>query len=112
MNNRVAKASSPLSLVERRAVELAESLLSDERTVRLFIFGSYATGQAFPRSDSDVGIDLGHPVAPDIVAHILEAFEGLPIFQKVDVVDFSEVDDGFKSVSLKRIKTLYERKAA
>ena len=102
----------PIPIVERRAIELADGLLRNEGTVHLFLFGSHATGRAFPRSDIDIGIDLGHPIAPGLRVRIREAFDELPIFQKVDAVDFSEADEAFKGVALKRIKSLYERKAA
>ena len=41
-----------------------------------------------------------------------DAFGELPIFQKVDVVDFAEADPAFKRVALEAVEILYERKAA
>jgi len=38
-----------------------------------------------------------------------EAFENLPILQKVDVVDFSRVDPEFARVALEQAAILYER---
>ena len=99
-------------LVEQRAIELAQELLRSERTVQVFLFGSRASGRAFPRSDFDVGIDLGRPLLPDALLRIRETFDALPIFQKVDVVDFANVDESFKTVARKAIRMLYERKAA
>ena len=43
---------------------------------------------------------------------IREAFDSLPIFQKIDVVDFARVDETFKAVARKATRMLYERKAA
>ncbi|MBI4000730.1 MAG: nucleotidyltransferase domain-containing protein [Nitrospira defluvii] len=102
----------PLSLVERKAIELAHELLGNERTVQVFLFGSRASGRAFPRSDFDIGIDTGHPIAPETLVQIREAFDVLPIFQKVDVIDFAGVDETFKAVARKATRILYERKAA
>ena len=101
-----------LSLVRNRVGELARTVWADEPRVNVFLFGSRATGQAGVRSDIDVGIDLGHPIPPDVLAAVRDAFDELPILQKVDVVDFSTVDESFKSVALRQTMSLYERQAA
>jgi predicted nucleotidyltransferase len=101
-----------LSLVEQKFGELAGTILASESYVKVFMFGSQATGRSVARSDIDMGIDLGHPIAPEILIALREAFDGLPILQRVDVVDFSTVDETFKTVALQKIKSLYERQAA
>ncbi|MEK6633796.1 MAG: nucleotidyltransferase domain-containing protein [Nitrospirota bacterium] len=103
---------NPLALVEQRACEVAGTILASEPRVRLFLFGSRATGRAGVRSDIDVGIDLGHAIAPEVLAALREAFDELPIMQKVDVVDFSVVDEVFRAVALQQTTSLYERQAA
>lgn len=112
MSANESSCQDPFVLVERTAIELAQELLGEEPAVQVFLFGSRASGRAFPCSDFDVGIDAGHPIAPETLAEIREAFDSLPIFQKVDVVDFSQVDDTFKSVARQAVRVLYERKAA
>jgi predicted nucleotidyltransferase len=87
-------------------------LLAAESYVSVFVFGSQATGRAVTRSDIDLGIDLGHPIEPHILAKLRDAFDELPILQRVDVVDFSAVDDTFKAVALQKVKSVYERQAA
>jgi predicted nucleotidyltransferase len=101
-----------LSLVEQKVGELAGTILASESYVKVFVFGSQATGRSVARSDIDLGIDLGHPIAPEGLAAIREAFDDLPILQRVDVVDFSSVDETFRAVALQKIKSLYERQAA
>lgn len=105
-------AQNPLSLIEQKAREVALTLLAAEPQVKLFIFGSRATGRAGVRSDIDVGIDLGHPMAPELLVAVREAFDDVPILQKVDVVDFSTVGESFKSVALRKTMSVYERQAA
>ena len=105
-------AQSPLSLVEGKAIEVAVTILSTEPLVKLILFGSRATGRAGVRSDIDIGIDLGYPIAPDVLVAVRDAFDDLPILQKVDVVDFSTVDESFKAVALCQTMSLYERQAA
>lgn len=101
-----------LSLVEEKAREVAVTILAEEMRVHLFVFGSRASGQASPRSDIDVGIDIGHPIAPKMLVALREAFDALPILQKVDVVDFFRLDKSFQSVARQHTMTLYERQAA
>ena len=86
--------------------------ISSEPSVKVFVFGSRANGRSVTRSDIDLGIDLAHPIAPEVLAAIRDAFDDLPILQRVDVVDFSSVDGTFKTVALQQIKSLYERRAA
>jgi predicted nucleotidyltransferase len=101
-----------LSLVRSKVEELARTLLASEPQVNVFVFGSRASGRAGSRSDIDVGVDLGHVIRPETLAALREAFDDLPILQKVDVVDFFTVDDSFKSVALRQTMSLYERQAA
>lgn len=101
-----------LSLVEHKVKELVGTLLASESYVNVFVFGSQATGRSVTRSDIDLGIDVGHPIDPKLMAAIRESFDDLPILQRVDVVDFSSVDGTFKAVALQKIKSLYERQAA
>lgn len=103
---------NPLSLVEQRVYEVAGTILASEPRVKVFLFGSRATGRAGVRSDIDMGIDLGHAIAPEVLAVLREAFDELPIMQKVDVVDFFGVDETFKAVALQQTMSLYERQAA
>ncbi len=112
MNRPVAAHASCPDVVRQKTVELAATLLKDEPFVRLFLFGSHATGRATPRSDIDLGIELGHPIAPVVMAEIRDSFEELPIFQKVDVVDFALADPDFRRIALDHVEVIYERPAS
>ncbi|THJ24736.1 MAG: nucleotidyltransferase domain-containing protein [Nitrospira sp. CG24E] len=102
----------PLSFVEQNACEVACTLLASEPRVKVFLFGSSATERASSRSDIDLGIDLGHAIAPEMLASLRDAFDELPIMQKVDIVDFSVLDEAFKAGALQQIESVYERQAA
>lgn len=106
------QTSSFPEVVRQKTKELAATLLKDEPFVRLFLFGSHVTGHATPRSDIDLGIELGHPVSPVVMAEIRDCFEELPIFQKVDVVDFALVDPDFRRIALEQVEVIYERSAS
>ena len=60
MEARRAEGQSALALVEQKARELARTLLASEPCVKVFVFGSRATGRSVTRSDIDLGIDLAH----------------------------------------------------
>ena len=100
------------ALIRDTCRRLGETLLKTEPTLTIFLFGSRAAGTASPRSDVDLGIDAGHPLPSELLSHVRDAFEGLPIFQKVDVVDFAEADPAFSRVAKEAVEILYERKAA
>lgn len=93
-------------LVREKCVEMAETILAAEPTVRIFLFGSRATGRAVSRSDVDLGIDVGHPLAPGVLDRLRDAFDDLPILQKVELVDFASVDPAFRRVALEGISVL------
>ena len=88
MNSSREGEQSILSLVECEAGELARTVLASESSIKVFVFGSQATGRALIRSDIDLGIDLGHPIKSHILARIRDAFDDFSILQRVDVVDF------------------------
>ena len=79
MEARRAEGQSVLALVEQKARELARTLLTSEPSVKVFVFGSRATGRSVTRSDIDLGIDLAHPIASEVLAAIRDAFDDLPI---------------------------------
>ncbi len=91
---------------------IARTLLSNEPRVRIFLFGSRASDRGTARSDVDLGIDLGHPIAPEVMVELRESFDALPVLQKVDLVDFSRVDPEFRRVALQDVVILHEREAA
>lgn len=101
-----------LSLVEQTVHELARTVLQSEPRVTVFLFGSRATGKVGIHSDVDVAFDLGHAIAPEILTQLRDAFDALPMLQKVDVVDCATIDERFKAVAFQRTRNLYERQAA
>jgi len=68
--------------------------------LRVFLFGSRATGHATPRSDYDVAVDAGHPVDWAAMARIRGDLEDSDIPVRVDVVDLSTCSPTFKTVAL------------
>ena len=95
--------------VQECARWVGATLLANEPRVRIFVFGSRASGLASARSDVDIGVELSRPIPPALLDQIREAFNGLPILQRVDVLDFSRVEPEFRKIALRRVEVLYER---
>lgn len=67
--------------------------------IRLFIFGSFARGDALPVSDLDLGFErLPGATATDVL-RLREAVDRLPTIRPVDLVDFGEVSPDFRAKS-------------
>jgi predicted nucleotidyltransferase len=71
-----------------------------------FIFGSQANKISLSRSDIDVGIMTDDTITSFQLSNINADIEQLPMLYKIDMVNFKEVDERFKSVALKNIERL------
>ena len=70
----------------------------------VFLFGSRAVGNAKPLSDIDIGI-LGLEPLPTIIKVDLESdLEESIVPNKIDLIDFYQVDKDFKKEALNTIK--------
>ena len=73
---------------------------------RIFFFGSRVSGKGTDRSDVDVGIEGPEEVSSKAWFGIEEAIENLPTLYKVEIVDFSKVDERFKRVAKEHTEAL------
>lgn len=76
---------------------------------RLFYFGSRVSGRATARSDFDIGVEAENKIPFHVIENIKEELEGLPILQKIDLVDFSRVTEGFSIEAKKNMEIIYEQ---
>lgn len=88
-----------------------EGPLAGYRPLHIFLFGSRAAGTADPRSDFDIGVDAGRPLAARDLTLVREAFDAAPLLARVDVVDFACVEGEFRSHALRSTVTLHDRAA-
>jgi predicted nucleotidyltransferase len=68
--------------------------------VKIFLFGSRATGQHTARSDYDIGIETGAPIPLEILGRLQADLDALPVLTKIEVVDLCRVSEGFKYEAL------------
>jgi predicted nucleotidyltransferase len=73
---------------------------------RAFIFGSQANRLELIRSDIDVGILADDEISTVNLVKINNAIEDLPMLYKIDLVDFKQVSETFRSVALKNVEWL------
>ena len=68
-----------------------------EKGVRLFVFGSVASGGSRLGSDLDLGILWKVEPSKSILAELYDDVLELPTIRKIDLVDMSRVDPGFRN---------------
>jgi predicted nucleotidyltransferase len=66
--------------------------------VKVWVFGSRATGRARRYSDLDLAIDAGRPLTLDETASLADAFSESDLTCRVDVVDWHAIDDRFRRI--------------
>jgi predicted nucleotidyltransferase len=71
-----------------------------------FVFGSQANRSELSRSDIDIGILSEKKIQTWQFSNIIADIEQLPILYKIDVVDFKEADEQFRSIALQNIEKL------
>lgn len=86
-------AGQALTPVQARSLEKVRTIVLShlgELPVRVWLFGSFARGEAHRFSDIDVAIDAGAPLPPLLKADIEEALEESTVPYFVDVVDLPQ----------------------
>jgi predicted nucleotidyltransferase len=68
----------------------------EDRPARVYLFGSWARGEACRVSDIDVAILPSTPLPAGLLAEIEEALENSLSLYPVDLVDLTTVSDGFR----------------
>ncbi len=73
---------------------------------KIFLFGSWAKGNAFKTSDIDIGI-LGKIEVPwDIMVKIKQKVDDIPTLRKIDIVDLNSKEIKFKKNVLSYAKVV------
>jgi predicted nucleotidyltransferase len=92
-----------------RAREVVAEDLPDDVPLRVVLFGSRVRGDFDERSDFDIGIDAGAPLAASVLLRIREAFDALDILQRVDVVDLAAARPEFRALAAQHEEVIFER---
>ena len=89
-----------------RQVAAIVRLVTGDPAYRVFLFGSWASGEARARSDIDIGIEGPARVDPEALLEIRSACEALPTLYTIEVVDFSQVAPDFRKEAKSRVLEL------
>lgn len=73
---------------------------------KVFFFGSRVAGKGDDRSDIDIGIEGKKPVPIETMMEIEDEIRELPVFYKMEIVDFKKVSDDFYKVAKQDIEFL------
>ena len=90
--------------LQRAIVHIITTHLGHAPNVRIFLFGSRATGQHTPRSDYDIGIDATAPIPLAMLGRIQADLDELPVLPKIEVVDLHRVGETFRQAALASAK--------
>ena len=90
--------------LQRAIVHVIATHLGHAPNVRIFLFGSRATGQHTPRSDYDIGIDAAVPIPLATLGRIQADLDELPVLPKIEVVDLHRVGETFRQAALASAK--------
>ncbi len=74
-------------------VRMLSALFPD---VKIYLFGSRATGKYNERSDIDLALDLGRKMDLSEIAKAKNVMEAINILRKVDIVDLNNIPDSLK----------------
>jgi len=75
--------------------EIILSRLQDH-PVKVYLFGSHATGRAAPASDIDVAILPEGSLPTGLLSRVREEIENSNVPYRVDLVDLSQTDEAFR----------------
>ena len=90
--------AAPLSPARARALARVREIVLDvlgADDVRVYLFGSCATGSLRPSSDIDVAIEPLHGSVPASLATLRERLEESDVPYDIDVIDLSTVPQEF-----------------
>ena len=64
--------------------------------VTVYLFGSWARGEATPGSDIDLAVESRTPLPPGLLARLRERLEESHVPYRIEVVDLREADPIFR----------------
>ena len=88
--------STPIAV---KSITQARSIVQDVTgtfDVTVYLFGSWARGEAASYSDIDIAVDSPHPLPRGFLSQLRERFEESAIPYRVEVVDLRRTDPAFR----------------
>jgi predicted nucleotidyltransferase len=82
------------SELKNEIVRIIRSQISGD--LKVYLFGSRATGNEKTTSDYDICIDSGKRIPGEVMQNIREDLEILPVMQKIDLSDWYTLNSAFQ----------------
>lgn len=92
-------------LIIKEIIKIIRHYLNKE-DYKIYLFGSWARGDALPTSDIDIGIFGKEKIPFDIMSKILSEKEAVQTLRSIDVIDLNTKNQEFKNKALKEAKLL------
>ncbi|MBI2459707.1 MAG: nucleotidyltransferase domain-containing protein [Parcubacteria group bacterium] len=92
-------------LIIKEIIKIIRHYLNKE-DYKIYLFGSWARGDALPTSDIDIGIFGKEKIPFDIMSKILSEKEAVQTLRSLDVIDLNTKNQEFKNKALKEAKLL------
>lgn len=90
--------------VAREVARLARTILGESASI--VWFGSWVRGAAATRSDLDIAVSTGKPIAPEVMGELHSSVEELPTLYQIDLVDLSAAGPALRAEVLRDGVTL------
>ena len=81
--------------IKKQVIEIIRRRLGDK--VKIYLYGSWAKGDAEETSDLDIGILGERKVEETVFYQIKREVDIIPTLRKIDVVDLQETGEKFKA---------------
>lgn len=88
----------PLNISQDEQAILGDIIKKHIPQAKVWVFGSRAKGTATHRSDLDLAIDNGAPLGLPLTAQLRSAFSESKLPYFVDIVDWHEASEEFKTL--------------
>lgn len=86
-------------MIIKEIIRILRKYLTDD--YKIYLFGSWAKGNALPTSDIDIGVLGKTQVKWSVMAKIMDEIDSIKTLRKIDIVDFSTKEKSFKENALK-----------
>ena len=90
-----------MSITEKQKQTIINLIVALQPHVKIYLFGSQATGTQVRGSDVDIALDAGYPMKSADVGEIRDVLNETNMPYKFDVVDFHLVSEDMKAMILK-----------
>lgn len=98
---------SPIANVLSEITSIIEVTLPDGN-LKVYLYGSWARGDALKNSDIDIAIDSGFPIELATMAKIRDAVDDVKTLRRIDLIDLRASSEKFKECIAGDMLLVYE----